>query len=394
MGSLVDSIVGSVIDIFSFLDSSDDEDVPASFTENFHDRVTTLLRPMPDFIASQGSANPCNDIWVDHEGDHRPKKIEKPISYFPSEIILEILSRLPVKSLLRYAKDSHYSKSYPLYDVLFKKSNKLHTSFPLELISKPNLRVIGSCNGLLCILDVQTLIIYNPSTRMWSKLYKAPFGVLYGFGYDESTDDYKVVVITRGNQVNLFSLKTGTPKKIGNFPHVHLLYHSGYKALLDCGKFTNGALHWTGCNLEHESWKIISLDLAKETYGEVLQPVYDKGQKVLKLGALGHCLSVTCNYLYKGADIWVMKVYGVKDSWTKLFYIPCNLPDCGRLYQFVVPLCISNDGKVLLQYRSKLVVYDTHNSSSTEISWDFDGWNEICIVVESLVSPCAPLMRK
>ena len=35
--------------------------------------------------------------------------------------------------------------------------------------------------------------------------------------------------------------------------------------------------------------------------------------------------------------------------------------------QLAVPLCISNDGKVLLQLRRKLVVYDLQNSSSIEI---------------------------
>ncbi|GJZ30694.1 F-box associated domain containing protein [Tanacetum coccineum] len=328
------------------------------------------------------------------EDDHRPKKIEKPISYLPSEIFLGILSRLPVKSLLRFKSvcklwhslisdpcfvKSHlslsacnfnfahhrliisnytdkYLNSYPLCDLFKKSVNKLHPCFPLELTIKPSYhRVIGSCNGLLCILDAGTLIIYNPSTRIWSKFYRVPSAYMScGFGYDESSDDYKVVVITRGNQVEIFSMKTRTWKKKGNFPHsVHRLHYSG--------EFANGALHWAGHNGESgslNSWTIISLDLAKETYGEVLQPVYDIGEKELKLGALGQCLCVTCSYRYDDrVDLWVMKVYGVKDSWTILASIP-YLPDYGRFDQLFEPLCISNDGKVILQYRSKLVVYD------------------------------------
>nr|GEU87444.1 hypothetical protein [Tanacetum cinerariifolium] len=136
------------------------------------------------------------------------------------------------------------------------------------------------------------------------------------------------------------------------------------------------------------SLTIVSLDLAKETYGEVLQPVYDKGQNNSTLGALGHYLCIT----YDRVDLWVMKVYGVKDSWTKLASLP-YLHEYGMYNQLVVPsLCISNDEKLILQYRSKLVVYDTHNSSSTRICRKFDGLNEICIFVESLVSPCAPVM--
>ncbi|GJV96079.1 hypothetical protein Tco_1547656, partial [Tanacetum coccineum] len=91
------------------------------------------------------------------------------------------------------------------------------------------------------------------------------------------------------------------------------------------GKFANGALHWARHNGEFgslNSWTIISLDLAKETYGEVLQPVYDKGEKDLKLGALGHGLRVACSYRDDRVDLWVMKVYGMKDSWTILASIP------------------------------------------------------------------------
>ncbi|GJZ36712.1 F-box associated domain containing protein [Tanacetum coccineum] len=368
------------------------------------------------------------------EDDHRPKKIATPVSYLQSEIIHDILSRLPVKSLLRFKSvcklwhslildpcfiKSHlslstcninfthhrlinnsigdrYLSSCPLNKVLCERFvNELDPCFPLELTRKPNLRVIGSCNGLLSLLDLQTLFIYNPSTRLWSELYKAPFGLLYGFGYDESTDDYKVVVITGGKQVVIFSLKTGTWKKIGNFPYDNLLYHSVRGCRFhECGKFSNGALHWACSNQGFgslNSLTIVSLDLAKETYGEVLQPVYDKGQNDLTLGALGHCLCITCSYLYDRVDLWVMKVYGVKDSWTKLASLP-YLHEYGMFHQLVAPLCISNDGKVILQYRSKLVVYDTHNSSSTKICRKFDGLNEICIFVESLVSPCAPVM--
>lgn len=41
----------------------------------------------------------------------------------------------------------------------------------------------------------------------------------------------------------------------------------------------------------------------------------------------------------------MMKVYGVKDSWTKLA-IP--YPNDFYWIDYVEPLCISNDGKVLL----------------------------------------------
>ena len=370
------------------------------------------------------------------EDEHdRLKKIK--ISYFPIEIIVEILSRLPVKSLLRYKSvckswcslisdpcfiRSHASlstsdisianhrlvihdvtnkffKSCSLYDLLFEKSsNEFEHCFPLELTSKPHLQIIGSCNGLLCILKFPTLIIYNPSTRITSKLPKVPnvsYGMMHGFGYDESTDDYKVVMTNRNN-VYIFSLKTGTWKKIGDFLHGHLFSNSKTQSCAS-GMFSNGALHWAKADQNLGAWTIVALDLAKETYCEVLQPVYGEGKENLSLGVLGQWLCVHCiSDISRVLDVWVMKVYGVKDSWTKLV-IP--YPNDFWLVDYVVPLCFSNDGKVLLQIESDLFVYDIQNSSYTLISqnfidrWSTDRWEKICIIVESLVSPCVALIR-
>ncbi|KAI3823016.1 hypothetical protein L1987_10619 [Smallanthus sonchifolius] len=350
------------------------------------------------------------------------------------EIIVEILSRLPVESLLRcrsvcklwysLISDPHFVKSHlnlstcntlyahhrlifstvpkinlkscSLYDVMYDNSvNALELDYPLKHPRK-SVWMVGSCNGLLCIaIEEDTLFIWNPSTRKSNRLpycgRKAQPGcyVLYGFGYEECTDDYRVVEIScvfkegakYDTVVRIYSLKNGNWKKIGAFPH-------GIP-LDDSGKFSNGALHWAASKDfgSSYSWMIVSLDLAKETYGEILQPVYAEGDKDLTLGALGECLCVLCNYRGIRAELWVMKVYGVKDSWTKLVSIP-YLTDPGR-DQFSVPFCISNDGKLLLQFGSKLIVYDSKNSSSSEIQ-NFDECLEACTFVESLVSPDAP----
>ena len=81
-----------------------------------------------------------------------------------------------------------------------------------------------------------------------------------------------------------------------------------------------------------------------------------------------------------------MKVYGVKDSWTKLACIPhLTTPS-----MYLDILCILKDGKVLLRFGPQLLVYDSKDSSSLEIE-NFDEIDEACVVVESLVSPFPPL---
>ncbi|XP_076882889.1 F-box/kelch-repeat protein At3g23880-like [Bidens hawaiensis] len=376
---------------------------------------------------------------IESSSNQKQQKTSEPSDDDPptllQEIIVEILSRLPVESLLRCTSvcklwyslisDPHFVKSH----LNLSKSNKLYAHHRLiySTVPKINLKscslyhllcrdgsvnaveldypmkhprksvwIVGSCNGLVCVaIEEDTLFIWNPSTRRSSRLpycgRKAQPGcyVLYGFGYEESGDDYKVVEIScvfkdrakYCTTVRVYSLRCGNWNKIDAFPH-------GIP-LDDSGKFANGVLHWAASKDfgSTYSWMIVSLDLATETYGEVLQPVYGEGEMDLTLGALGESLCVLCNYRGSRAELWVMKVYGVRDSWTKLVSIP-YLTDPGR-DQFSVPFVISKDGKMLLQFGSKLIVYDSKNSSSSVIQ-NVDECLEACTVVESLVSPEAP----
>ncbi|KAI7735623.1 hypothetical protein M8C21_031939 [Ambrosia artemisiifolia] len=368
--------------------------------------------------------------------DSSSKEEDGPPVLLLEEIIVEILCRLPVESLLRCRSvcklwyslisdplfvKSHLSlstsnttnprcyrlifstlpkinlKTSSLYDALYHHSlDPIELDYPMKHPRK-SVWIVGSSNGLLCIaIEEDTLFLWNPTTRKSTRLpycgRKSHPGcyVLYGFGYSSTVDDdYRVVEIScvfkdrakYSTTVRIYSLKFGNWKKIDAFPH-------GIP-LDDSGKFSNGALHWAASQDfgSSYSWIIVSLDLAKETYGEILQPVYDEGDKDLTLGVLGESLCVLCNYRGIRADVWVMKVYGVKDSWTKLVSIP-YLTDPGR-DQFSVPFCVSNDGKLLLQLGSKLIVYDSKSSSSSEIQ-NVDECLEACIFVESLVSPDAP----
>nr|GEX31255.1 hypothetical protein [Tanacetum cinerariifolium] len=244
---------------------------------------------------------------------------------------------------------------------------------------------VGSCNGLLCIVEEgkYTVFIYNPATRKSNLLPcsqpSGSFAGCYGFGYDELSNDYKVVITGFGLEMATitYSFKTGKWKEIGHFP---------FARPLDDGKLLNGALHWVAGNYSTSAdlWKIVSLDLANETYGEVLQPEHHEGNDYLRLGVSGEWLCALYTYFESPVvNVWVMKVYGVKDSWTKLASIPYVW--CGHN---LAPFCISEDGKLLLQFGPQLFVYDSKDSSSSVID---NACIDACIVVESLVSPFPPL---
>ncbi|XP_076948097.1 F-box/kelch-repeat protein At3g23880-like [Bidens hawaiensis] len=374
------------------------------------------------------------------DDSQQSKKTKTLHSTLPKDIAVEILLKLPVKSVLRcksvckswyslisdpqFVKshlaistrsNNHYRqhrliifgikgrmiKTYNPHDVLY--DNSINSALELDHPYKHmtlnyfwfGLLYVGCCNGLLCMaIEKDVLIIWNPSTR---KSYILPptgyrkieLGyVRYGFGYQESTDDYKVVELSRRleditkqeTMVRIYSLKNGNWKEIGAFPHGLRLDDFGPSS------FCNGALHWiAGKDLGTRI--IVSLDLANETYGEVLQPVYDAGHKYMTLGSLREQLCVLCDNPRIRADLWVMKVYGVKDSWTKLVSIP-YLTDPGiYIDRFSMPLCVSNDGKYLLHSGYlKLIVYDSKHSSLSEIQ-NADKYVNAFVIVESLVSP-------
>ncbi|GJY89023.1 F-box associated domain containing protein [Tanacetum coccineum] len=214
--------------------------------------------------------------------------------WFSPEIIREILLKATVKSLLRcksvckewfsLISDQHFIKAHytlsstninyqhhrliyniyqqennlnscPLYHVLFDAS-AINVLLPKNSLQRSRaLSIVGSCNGLVCLFvdDDDDFFIYNLSTRIWNGL---PFRRGYSehdwhsFGYDESTDDYKIV-------------------------EIECLWY-----------FSNGALHWVALDDSSSSYtqRIVSLDLSTETYGEVLQP---EGGMNLSLGVLG-----------------------------------------------------------------------------------------------------------
>ncbi|KAM7528794.1 hypothetical protein LguiB_032204 [Lonicera macranthoides] len=99
--------------------------------------------------------------------------------------------------------------------------------------------IIGSCNGLLCLTNMDEYIfLWNPTTsKYWkSAVCRIPLGVEYivfGFGYGVAKADYKVVRMVQfygkdkesfRAEVSVYSLKSNSWKRIGDFP-----YYLSYK---------------------------------------------------------------------------------------------------------------------------------------------------------------------
>lgn len=176
----------------------------------------------------------------------------------PEDVAMEILLRLPVKSLMRFktARKSWYAlirdpnfitkhrtwaaSHNPHREVLLKPDNRptlsilsnetLEVSGDVDLspffLEKINeILIFGPCYGVLCLVGISSdrgyeIVLWNPATRqskmlpiMHLQLDSRLFGCNFGFGIDVKTGDYKVVQIrhyfdNHQVQVQVYNLST------------------------------------------------------------------------------------------------------------------------------------------------------------------------------------------
>ncbi|XP_027065420.1 F-box protein CPR1-like [Coffea arabica] len=326
-------------------------------------------------------------------------------AHIPAEVISYLLTFLPVKSLLRFKCVSkpwlalidspdfiknHISRSLKtnrnltiilgyassIYSADFD-SFQDNVAYPTKLtpplspsIDAPIL-VLGSCNGLLFLsTTLKDSIIWNPSTRKHQKL--PPTSIEYpcgrfvwhsetGFGYDSVHDDYKVVRVTQfhlgweddffQNEVKVYSLNSNQWRKIQDCPYFIRYLKLG-------GTFAGDALHWIAGNSPRlgTANQVAAFDIRSEEWHLLPLPKTLAGDFFMNLVVLGECIGLFCNYYRDHVDFWVMKEYGVRESWIKI----CSVVQPTHIQSFeqVKPIGYSNDGKqVLLEQNSSCLVW-------------------------------------
>ncbi|KAL8106363.1 uncharacterized protein LOC141676959 isoform X2 [Apium graveolens] len=243
-------------------------------------------------------------------------------------------------------------------------------SIDLDYPKKPHrcIEIVSSCKGLVCfVFDEEFVILWNPSTEKFRELptydpdvYGNDAYLVYGFGYDAYSKDFKVVSIlchnsglnTYETDVRVFGLKSGKWRQVEAFPF-GVVPNIPYGPLDYPGQFTNGSLHWLTTQSTISSPIIVSFNLKSERFGVVLQPIYDllnDTEHTLLLGTLRHSLCVFCNYEDTRADLWIQNEYGVKDSWTKLLSMPALSAPPALLY-------MSEKRDIVFGIGSNIVVY-------------------------------------
>ncbi|KAK8483395.1 hypothetical protein V6N11_029089 [Hibiscus sabdariffa] len=279
-------------------------------------------------------------------------------------------------------------------------SKKFHPiNFPTTAMS-----LIDSCNGLLCMHDSsRRVFVCNPFTRLYTELpelvkYPSVLGHL-SFGFNQTTKQYKVIQIVFRRQLRRVDsgtistsisstqsevqiLTVGSPcwRNLGTIPYRFI--HSKSKALV------HGRFHWlTRPNNNTTATLLISFDLETEQFHEVHMPdsCCNSDEYFRQLMVVRGCLSAI---VFRGdygerVEIWIMKEYGVKESWIKeirigAYCLPPTLLqqeilDSGSVLRptiFVRFLCVLKSGEILSVYKSKaLVVYDPRQGTFRELTF-------------------------
>ncbi|XP_049390493.1 F-box/kelch-repeat protein At3g23880-like [Solanum stenotomum] len=360
-----------------------------------------------------------------------------PLLLLPDELITEILLKLPVKSLSKFMcvskswlqlissptfvknhiKLTADDKGYIHHRLIFRNidgnfkfcslpplftkqqhtEELFHIDSPIER-STLSTHIVGSVNGLICVVHGQKeAYIWNPTITKSKELPKftsnmCSSSIKYGFGYDESRDDYKVVFIhypynhsSSSNMttvVYIYSLRNNSWTTFRDQLQCFLVNHYG--------RFVSGKLYWTSstCINKYKVCKITSFDLADGTWGSLELPICGKDNFDINLGVVGSDLSLlyTCQRGAATSDVWIMKHSGVNVSWTKLFTIkyPQNIKT-HRCFAPVFTFSIHfRHGEILLLLCSAIMIYD---GSTRQLKHTSDVMQCEEIYVESLVNP-------
>ncbi|WCJ20832.1 F-box and associated interaction domains-containing protein [Euphorbia peplus] len=256
--------------------------------------------------------------------------------------------------------------------------------------------VVGSCNGLVCLNNYfydDPLCLYNPFTIEHKELptigassLSNKCRVVFGFGFHPKTEEYKVIEIIYYKQGN-FDLAGGSPE-------VFVLTLNRVPTWRNIGKIrfdltgptsealVNGKLHWltfTLVDADVRYREIVSFDVETERFEVVPSPSYgSSNQTDYHLVSLRGFLSAIVQCNDGSNEVWMMKEYNVKSSWSKEFVIGNYMPD-GWRRNMVPParrringcqgrkfrvLCGLKDGEVLIIYWSRCIV--SYNPKSGE----------------------------
>ncbi|GAU13117.1 hypothetical protein TSUD_174170 [Trifolium subterraneum] len=300
-----------------------------------------------------------------------------PPPILPDDLIIEILSFLKVKPLMKmkcvskiwktlisdpkfvkihlnqssqsshlYTVSNNHSIwrhdrfiSFSIHDLLDNRWINIPSDPYYSLNDKDCREVVGSCNGLVCLLGYSPRVkdgylwwfrIWNPATRTISdKLgYLRDDNDMYWrkftFGYDSSTDTYKIMALHMAvdettTEVGFLSFGNNAWRNIHRFPIVLLMLCFPNSPAYGCVHLncTVNCLAYT----ENGNRVIISFDLHTETHTQ-LKPPLGFQSATARICVLKDTLCFIHDIKYTDFVIWKMTKFGDEKSWTQ--FLKCS----------------------------------------------------------------------
>ncbi|KAF5193451.1 hypothetical protein FRX31_016966 [Thalictrum thalictroides] len=289
--------------------------------------------------------------------------------------------------------------------LILRPSKTVHVPFFID--SWKDFNVLGSCNGLLVLSTIwntesvtmfatEPIYIFNPITgehlQLPSIRISPELGIvvkfLSGFGFDVSTQDFKLVILlfyvphgsdvleleSTMNEMHVYPFRSNTwSKETGNVPNVLLDTCQVFSYV-----FINGSLYWSAIDVDSRL-HILSLHLGSEDFGEIPTPdlpllaentskqfAWDQSDQ-FALGVLEECLSLV-DYSHENfIDIWQMMNNNGNEHWVKLLSIDREVMLYSLQSRSVMCLEYGKKGEILLMGSSNFVVYNAESSTCTKV---------------------------
>ncbi|XP_065632139.1 F-box/kelch-repeat protein At3g23880-like isoform X2 [Quercus suber] len=284
------------------------------------------------------------------------------LEYLPYDVLPDILHGLPVKSLIRFRyldvkpQVERYKLIHEDNDNNDSSSSEQIQDLKLPLRSRllSHFQLVGSANGLFCLYDENRFILWNPCIRKYIILPNPSVTGLFpcylAFGFDSKTIDYKVVKIAyqsvdigyegaKPPLVEVYSVSEGSWRvtSAGDSypPRIAIRNWHPQGANLN-GAVYFAAIDWGDAGFVASDWGdassiVLSFDLGDEVFRVISLPNGKFGLDIhILTSEFKGLLSLICyESRHMGeqysCSIWVMKEYGIVDSWTKQFTIELNM---------------------------------------------------------------------
>ncbi|XP_019071446.1 F-box/kelch-repeat protein At3g06240-like [Solanum lycopersicum] len=183
--------------------------------------------------------------------------------------------------------------------------------------------------------------------KMWSLVprpsirSKSPHMTVFGFGADlPQTNDYKLVrLVYHKNdmvgynkysglpEIEIYSINSGVWRRVVGFEIQHCIVE-----IMSSPVFVNGFVHWIiydyVANGGRRRILIMTFNIANEVFGEIMLPdaiiggtmtsllvtLFEESLAIVRYGMRMGMYGYFC-------QVWVMKQYGVSESWNRLCHI-------------------------------------------------------------------------